>query len=98
MKYFRVIALSAGFSSGRLSLSADQFASRRHALVPTKEKGVFRILQPVQFKRGEEIGFDGEVNKILLQDLSPVEANPKTVEGTEGKGKPGRHPKAVEGA
>jgi hypothetical protein len=83
MKKYRVIANAATFHSGTLQLTEKQFASRKYALSATKKAGEFRILGPVQFKRGEEIGFDGEVNKILLQNLSHV------AEAEDPKGKPG---------
>ena len=99
MRKYKVIGPFVNFHSGALSLSKDQYASRAHALEPTKTPGEYLVLKPVQFKRGEEVGYDGEVSKALLQDLSPVEgvAKPKAAEGGEEKVGPGRKPKAAEG-
>lgn len=83
MKKYKVIANAATFHSGTLQLTEKQFESRKYALALTKKPGEFKVLMPVQFKHGEEIGFDGEVNKILLQDLSSAG------EEQAPKGKPG---------
>jgi len=87
MKKYRVIANAATFHSGTLQLTEKQFESRKHALSATKKAGEFQVLGPIQFKRGEEIGFDGEVNKILLQSLSPAE---EAKEKPDPKGKHGQ--------
>ena len=83
MKTYKVNVLSVNFHSGTLRLSDEQYKSRSHALEATKVKGEYRILKSVQFKRGEEIGYDGEVGKAQAADLVPVE---------EKRG-PGRPPK-----
>jgi hypothetical protein len=73
MKRYKVTAPFVNFHSGTLLLSKEQYASRAHALKPTKTPDRYLVLSPVQFKRGEEIGFGGEVSKALLQDISLVE-------------------------
>lgn len=69
MRKYRVVAGAAAFISGTLHLTEEQFKAREHALSATKTADEFRILGPVQFKRGEEIGFDGEVSKQLMELL-----------------------------
>lgn len=84
MKRFKVVAPFVNFHDGTLALSKEQYASRAHALKSTKTPGEYLILSPVQFKRGEEIGFGGEVSKALLHDISPVEPGRKTPKAGEG--------------
>lgn len=61
--------------SGRVGLSADQAKARLHNLKAvqgqvddkpeskTYRAGVYEVVQSVQFKRGEEFGYSGEVMK-----------------------------------
>lgn len=54
--------------SGQVELTADQAKTRLHALTPVKVKkdtlaGIYAVQSPIQFKAGEEFGFDGEVGK-----------------------------------
>lgn len=71
MQRYIVIGSSVGFISGILELTYEQAASRRDALIDLGED-LFEITSPVQFKRGEELGYDGEVNKQLLQSLEEI--------------------------
>lgn len=73
MQRYIVIAIMAGFNSGILELAPEQASSRSHALASLGE-GLFEIREPVQFKRGEIVGYDGDVNKALLQLIEPVES------------------------
>lgn len=99
IRNYVVTAAAATFHSGILRLSEEQAAARSFGLVPTKKAGEFRIVSPVQFKRGEEIGFDGEINKAMLQDLDPAPAAGEGAPGGKGKkGKKGAAPAAGEGA
>lgn len=54
-------------NSGQISLTAEQARPRLHALVAVKVDakggGVYSVTGPIQFKRGESFGFDGEVGK-----------------------------------
>ena len=75
MKQYFVIALAVNIASGILALNKDQAASRVHCLEDLGD-GLYEVKQPVQFKRGEEFGYDGEVNKALLQDLEETVENP----------------------
>ncbi len=46
-----------------LGLTPAQAAPRRHALKPSGKKGVYTTTQPVQFKAGETIHYDGDIPK-----------------------------------
>ena len=72
MRKYTVTAV-LGFPAGVvLGLSDDQAARRKHALKPLA-KGVYETLAPVQFKVGETIATDAEVNKVLAASLEPEE-------------------------
>jgi hypothetical protein len=91
MKKYVVEGRMAEFFAGAvLMLSEDQSRSRIHALKPLKKKGFYEVTAPVQFKRGEEIGFEGEVNKTLLQEIVP--AHPAPVLADPAAGVPGPGP------
>ncbi|WP_020675282.1 hypothetical protein [Geopsychrobacter electrodiphilus] len=68
MERYRIKAASANFHSGILQLNDQQASARQHALEDLGD-GLYEIKQPVQFKRGEELGFDGDVSKLLLEQL-----------------------------
>jgi hypothetical protein len=54
--------------SGILDLTSSQAVPRLSSLIPLGE-GLYEIAGPVQFKAGEIIGYDGEVNKALIESL-----------------------------
>ena len=53
---------------GNVELDADQFRRRRHA-VTKNEDGTFAVKDRIQFKAGEEFGYDGAVPKGMAVDL-----------------------------
>jgi hypothetical protein len=53
-------------------LNKEQADLRQHALKKCKE-GVYEIVEAVQFKNGEVIGFDEIPNKAILSAFFPVE-------------------------
>ena len=71
MKTYRVDTKSYRFFHGLVQLTEKQARVRAHQLVPRGE-GIFEIVQPIEFKAGEELGFDGEVNAALLQNITPI--------------------------
>lgn len=79
MKKYMVSGPYARFMSGVLRLTEEQYRSREHALDPLGD-GRYRITAPTGFKRGEVLGFDGEVNKDLLQDIVEEKQVKKTQE------------------
>ena len=71
MKKYKVIGRYVKFMSGVLELSKEQYGAREHALTPVEGKeDLYQVLKPTGFKKGEEFGYDGKVNKALLKDLS----------------------------
>lgn len=71
MQRYTVTGHSVNIHSGILDLAPEQAASRLHSLADLGD-GLYEVLSPVQFKRGEEIGYDGEVNKALMQQIAPA--------------------------
>lgn len=67
-----VSGLYASFISGVLQLTDEQYRSRAHALKPLGN-GLYQVTGPIGFKHGELVGFDGEVNKALMQALEEEE-------------------------
>lgn len=85
MKKYVVIGAYASFMSGVLMLTREQYKAREHALEPLSED-LYNVIQQTGFKRDEIVGFDGEVNKALLQDITPMPeataAEPALLDGT----------------
>ena len=72
---YRVIGVCVNLVNGNLKLNEDQYRRRKHVLKPMGD-GIYKIVltarhNRVQFKRGETIGYDGLINKGLLQSLCP---------------------------
>lgn len=67
MKKVTVDGVSLNVNSGRVVINAEQARRRRGFVKPIKvdEKGngIYEITSPIQFKHGEEFGFEGEVGK-----------------------------------
>lgn len=101
MKNITVNVQSMNVNSGQVKLSAEQAAVRRHALraIDVNAKtgaGVYEVLQPIQFKRGESFGFDGEISKAgvlsdpAAEELARLEAEEKhaaQIKAAEQKGR-----------
>ena len=66
---------------GELILTDAQASARAHSLEQVK-KGRYTIVQPVQFKVGEEIVIPGEPDKALAQRVSKVE---RAAGGSDGE-------------
>lgn len=73
MKKYEVVGRSVAFAAGRLALSEGQAAVRAHALRHVGSS-VYEVVQPVEFKQGEVIGYDGEVNKTLAPVIESVDS------------------------
>ena len=71
MKTYRVDTKSYRFFHGLVQLTEKQAGLRAHQLKPQGD-GIFEIVQPIEFKAGEELGYDGEVNAALLQNITPI--------------------------
>lgn len=64
-----VTAVSARLAQGVLVLTKEQAAPRRHNLKEVG-KGRYEIVNPVEFKRDEEIGFEGDLPKSMAENLT----------------------------
>lgn len=71
MRQYEVTALSVMINHGILELSPEQAGVRRHLLCP-REEGQYEVSSPVQFKRGEQFGWNGEGNKTIMIEITPV--------------------------
>jgi hypothetical protein len=71
MNLYRVDAKSYRFFHGLVQLTEKQARVRAHQIIP-KGGDIFEIVQPIEFKAGEVLGFDGEVNARLLQNITPI--------------------------
>lgn len=68
--------------SGQVSVSADQARRRAHALIDERghylyaldeiDAGVYQIAERIQFKAGEEFGYDGEIAKSDVHDVELI--------------------------
>jgi len=61
---------------GRVLLNEDQAKRRAHAIQPKKKnqkKGVYKVIAPIQFKIGEEFGYDGEIPKTIAKLLTDLD-------------------------
>jgi hypothetical protein len=76
MERYEVVAPHVEIHTGILQLSKEQADARAHALDDLGE-GLYQIRRPVQFKCGETFGYDGTVNKALLQLIKPRTRKPR---------------------
>lgn len=84
MKRFCVVGTKGvTLHSGVLQLSAEQASARAYALRSLGDD-LYLIEKPVQFKCGEEFGFDGEVTKVMLVDLDPIEGDQQAAAEQKG--------------
>lgn len=73
MRRFQVVnSKGVTFHGGVMQLSKAQATSRAYALKSLGDDLYLIDNKPVQFKCGEEFGFDGEITKAMLIDLEPV--------------------------
>lgn len=59
--------------AGLLELTEAQATTRMHNLERV-ENNVYMVMQPVMFKAGEIIGYDGELPKAMLMQLENLDA------------------------
>src|SRR5262245_21246394 len=70
MKTYKVTAMSVTLHRGLLRLTPEQAARRTHALkLVANMPGVYELIGPTCFKRGEVFGHDSDANKALLQEM-----------------------------
>lgn len=76
-----VTAVSVNLHNGILrNLTESQYRDRAHHLKKIDD-GSYEIVRPVQFKRGERVDFDGEVNPTLLAEVQASEAEGESQSG-----------------
>jgi len=78
MKKYQATAVVV-LCSGKVKLTKDQAASRSHLLEQVNKKGVFKIVDTIQFKAGENFSFDGEIPKGIADDLEAVDGKSSSV-------------------
>lgn len=66
-------------NSGQVQLTAAQALTRKHAIKPVEVDdtgaGLYAVVSPLQFKKGEKFGFDGDMGKTgVLRDLAAEQA------------------------
>jgi len=70
MKKYVVTAVVARFGAGALlKLTPEQAAPRKHCL-EFQGANVYKVIATVEFKRGEELGAEGDFSKTMLQELA----------------------------
>lgn len=64
--------------SGQVELTEGQYKRRRMSVEETKQKGVYRIADgaQVQFKAGEEFGYDGDIPKVWFTVVDALDGEP----------------------
>ena len=73
MKDYIVINGQASLHSGKVKLNSSQAKDRAHNLKEIDvEKGLFEIINTINFKKGEEFSYDGLVNKAQLEEIGEV--------------------------
>ena len=73
MDKYIVTGMFARLSSGKLELTEKQAKQRMQNLEKTNQDGVFNIVKPVDFKRGEVIGYDGAFPKAMAEIMEKEE-------------------------
>lgn len=59
-------------NAGRVQLTPQQAKDRAYGLAPVDvKKGLYEVTKQVEFKRGEEVGVDGGLNKLSRQVAIP---------------------------
>lgn len=70
MNKYIITGRSVRITSGMLELTAEQAKARAHHLEALQD-GRFQIVTTVEFKRGEVIGFEGDLPKALAALMEP---------------------------
>lgn len=99
MKTYEVTCPVIVIDAGLVELNGEQARARLHRLIPVEMydetgAGVYEVNQPVQFKRGEILRADADIQKSFAELLDEVVAASETltIEGGEQKRR-GRKPK-----
>jgi len=69
-KQYEVTGAKIVFGSGFVLSLAEQQAQSRQSCLQKMKNGLYRVIKPVEFKRGEVIGIhDGSVSKTMVAGL-----------------------------
>lgn len=72
MKQYLITDTFVNFGIGAiLELTEKQYESRKH-LLKKLSSNKYEVLQTVQFKRGEVVGLEGELDKYLQTKVNPI--------------------------
>ena len=72
MKQYLVTVFWVNLHTGIVELTQKQYQSRQHCLKSLGDNK-YEILKPIQFKKGETFGYDGELAKVHGKDMVPCE-------------------------
>lgn len=86
MNHYEVTAVSVTINAGVVELSQNQAHRRRHLLKKVGDS-LYEVISPIQFKAGEEFGYGGDVNKLLMTEITPIMKEPAEAPASEEKGK-----------
>lgn len=74
MKQFKVVGSHVTIAANTVvELTKKQYDSRQH-LLRKIQGNKYQALHLVQFKQGETLGIEGELDKVSVSKLAPVEA------------------------
>ena len=60
--------------SGKVKITKKQHARRQRLLGEYKKNGVYDVTSKIEFKAGEEFGYDGDIPKSMAEDLEELNA------------------------
>lgn len=90
--YIATTLVTLGAEAGLVRLTPAQVKARAHNLHTTDEVGIYRIVNAVQFKRGEQFGYDGSFPK----GMATVAMTPEEIKAAaEAKAKEEKKSKAA---
>lgn len=72
MKNYEVTGRSVSVHTGTLRLTPEQ-AQRRHHALEDLGKGLYLLTKPTMFKKGDVFGFDGDLPKAAVKDVTTTE-------------------------
>jgi hypothetical protein len=86
MKNYKVTGHIAIIGVGIILKLSNSQSSTRASSLKQKKKGIYIVLEPVQFKQGEEITIiSGNVSKSLLKNLSDLSESAKKPDSKDSK-------------
>lgn len=70
MAKYRVTGRVARIPSGVIEITEEQASVREHQLERVGKSNKYKVIEAVEFKHGEEIGYVGDLSKALFEDLT----------------------------